>query len=105
VPLEKAHDYVFGYSIVYDVFYLLVPGFSIFREQDHAASVVVFSLVVLAAHEIAWLLDRRESPPERDESRLLWLARGHLGIAAVAFLVMVFPPSSRVMVRISGMCE
>ena len=51
-----------GYSIVYDVFYLLVPGFSTFREQERAASIAVFSLVVLVAHEIDWLLGSPRVP-------------------------------------------
>jgi hypothetical protein len=78
-----------GYSIVYDFFYVLVPGFNTFREQERAASIAVFALVVLATHQMAWLLNRREQPPGRDESRQVWLARGHLILTALVFLVMV----------------
>jgi hypothetical protein len=67
-----------------------VPAFNTFREQERAASITVFALVVLAAHQIAWLLDRRDQPPARAESRQVWLARGHLVMTALAFLVMVF---------------
>jgi hypothetical protein len=45
-----------GYSMVYDVFYLFAPGFNTFREQERAASLAVFALVVLAADQIAFLL-------------------------------------------------
>lgn len=37
-----------GGSIVYDLFYLLVPGINIFRQQERIANVMIFALVMLA---------------------------------------------------------
>ncbi|MBN2305577.1 MAG: YfhO family protein [Anaerolineae bacterium] len=48
-----------GNGIVYDAAYLVLPGVSFFREQERAASLAVFALVVLAAYQIDWLA----SPP------------------------------------------
>ncbi len=40
-------------SIVYDVFYLVLPGVSVFRLQEHMVFIVSFALAVLAADQIA----------------------------------------------------
>lgn len=47
-----------GKNVVYDVFYLVVPGFSTFRQQERIASIVVFSLVVLATYRLDLLLSK-----------------------------------------------
>ena len=78
-----------GASVVYDVFYVLAPGWSIFRQQERAAALVAFGVAVVAAHELDQLLDPDRAAFRADLRRLTWLARGHLAVAAVAFLVMV----------------
>ena len=74
-----------GHSIIYDLFYLIVPGFNIFREQERAASLVMFAMTVLATYQIGWLLNRRT--PRLEDRRFLWLARAHLILAAVTFVI------------------
>ncbi|MBN1564727.1 MAG: YfhO family protein [Anaerolineae bacterium] len=49
-----------GYSMVYDVFYVFAPGVNTFREQERAASLAVFALVVLAADQIRYLFAPRD---------------------------------------------
>jgi hypothetical protein len=83
-----------GHAIAYDLFYLVAPGFAVFRGQERIASITIFAVVVLAAFQIAWLLDRRDQPPDaaedRAEAHQFWLARGHLVITVLAFVVMIF---------------
>lgn len=45
-----------GGSIVYDFFYLIVPGFNVFRQQERAVAVVVFAWIVLACEHLNFLL-------------------------------------------------
>ena len=75
-------------SIVYDLFYSAAPGFNTFRQQERAAFVFSFALAVLAAHQVAWLLDKASEPGERRFTRL---ATGHLlaagGLLGVAVLL------------------
>lgn len=80
-------------SIVYDFFYSVVPGFSIFREQERAAYLVAFALAVLAADHLDWLLSRQalasgeaEPPEVRRFSRL---ARLHLAVTGGALLAAI----------------
>lgn len=76
-----------GNSIVFDAFYLVVPGFSIFRQQERIASVIVFALVTLAVYQLHWLLSEDEETG--DKSQVLrfysWLVYGY-----VAFLIGVY---------------
>ncbi len=44
-------------SVVYDFFYIAVPGFSVFRQQERVGSLVVFAVTVLAAYQVDWLMD------------------------------------------------
>lgn len=76
-----------GNSIVYDVFYLVAPGFNFFRQQERAASLVVFALIVLATDGLAALLRPGDALAEASGRRLRWLARGHLALTGSAFLV------------------
>ncbi|GIV80768.1 MAG: hypothetical protein KatS3mg051_0122 [Anaerolineae bacterium] len=76
-----------GNSIVYDLFYLVAPGFNFFRQQERAASMVVFSLVVLATGEIAALLRPGNTLTDTEGRRLRRLAAGHLVLTTSAFVV------------------
>jgi len=76
-----------GNSIVYDLFYLVAPGFNFFRQQERAASLVVFALVVLATDGLAALLRPGDALAGADGRRLRWLAGGHLALTGSAFLV------------------
>lgn len=88
-----------GYSVIYDLFYLLGPGVNTFRQQERAASLVAFALVVLAAYQLAWMLGQRDTLGQRealgqheispDLRRLRLIALGHLIISALAFLAVI----------------
>ncbi|NWF69811.1 MAG: YfhO family protein [Chloroflexi bacterium] len=43
-------------TIVYDVFYVFVPGVNIFRQQERAAALTAFALSVLATYELERIL-------------------------------------------------
>jgi len=75
-----------GNSIVYDVFYLVAPGFNTFRQQERAASLVVFAMTILATDQLASFLRNpgRDGP---NETRLAWLARAHLVLTATVFII------------------
>ncbi len=75
-----------GHSIVYDLFYLLVPGANTFRQQERAASLVVFALIILAAYQLDWMLSRRDSLPDKEDHLLRKIALGHLVVSVAAFL-------------------
>ncbi len=84
-----------GHSIVYDLFYVVVPGFNTFREQERAASLAIFALVVLATYQIDWLMTRRGENKEYGENdevdarRFRWVVLGHLILTGIAFGVIV----------------
>ena len=75
-----------GGSALFDLFYVLVPGWNVFRQQERAAVLVAFAVSVLATYELAALLD-----PERagQRARLVWLARLHLVLTALVFTAVV----------------
>jgi hypothetical protein len=50
-----------GGSIVYAFFYLVVPGFNVFRQQERAAAIVVFAWIVLACEYLTLLLDSADT--------------------------------------------
>jgi hypothetical protein len=75
-----------GDSIVYDFFYLVVPGFNIFRQQERIVSVVVFALVVLACEGLAGLNREAVFP-----TRIVY------GYAAFLFLVTVVVTAASVL--------
>ncbi|MBI5957971.1 MAG: YfhO family protein [Chloroflexi bacterium] len=76
-----------GSSAVYDFFYVFVPGFNMFREQERAASLAVFALVVLATFQLDRLFNSTTPAQDPDERRLVWLGRIHLGLAGAVFFV------------------
>ena len=72
-----------GNLFLYPVFYLLVPGFSIFRSQERAVLIMAFALAMLAGYSFAHLT-RRPAP--------VWLRRltayatvGSMALAAVGY--------------------
>jgi hypothetical protein len=74
-----------GDTFVYSLFYLLVPGFGLFRSQERAAFLLSFSVAMLAGYGMASLLSRPELAGVR---RLIhWSLLGTLGLAALAYLV------------------
>ena len=74
-----------GGSILYDLFYLVVPGFNVFRQQERAAAVVIFAWIVLACEHLSLLLDDQwdNDGPVRTFQRLLWGFCGLLAASAV----------------------
>ncbi len=78
-----------GNSVVYDVFYNIVPGWSIFRQQERAIALVVFAVVIIATYELSDLLDPDYRPDPEDAERLRRLASGHLVLSALAYLAYV----------------
>lgn len=87
-------------SIVFDLFYNVVPGFSVFRQQERIASVMVFALVVLAARQLGWLLGDasrgaswQDTPTDNADahSRRVygWLVYGYAAFLVMAYVVAV----------------
>ncbi len=74
-----------GGSIVYDLFYLVVPGFNVFRQQERAASVVIFAWIVLACEYLSLLFDDQtdNDGPVRTFERLIWIFCGLLLAGAI----------------------
>jgi hypothetical protein len=75
-----------GGSIVYDFFYLVVPGFNIFRQQERAAALVVFAWIVLACEYLTLLLDSRESE-ESTGRRFEFIIYGLCGVLFAGALI------------------
>ncbi|MGQ9586049.1 MAG: YfhO family protein [Anaerolineae bacterium] len=84
---------------VYSIFYLLVPGWNLFRQQERAAAWVVLAVAMLAAYGVAWLFRHPEvasgaNGPARIEKRVIhrlaqvfaWSALASLGLALVFFV-------------------
>ncbi len=72
-----------GNTFVYPLFYLLVPGFGLFRSQERAACLLSFSLAMLAGYGMTTLLGR---PMPAWLHRLIrWSLVGTLGLAALAY--------------------
>jgi hypothetical protein len=64
-------------SIVYDLFYVAVPGFSLFRQQERMASLISFALVILAMYQ----LQRHLQAEQTENNRLSDLAAGFVILA------------------------
>lgn len=74
-----------GKNVVYDLFYLLVPGFSIFRQQERIASIVAFSLVVLATMQVHVLFIGALA----DDLRERVVAVGHTIFTATVAIILI----------------
>lgn len=75
-----------GNTFLYSPFYLLAPGFGIFRSQERAAYVFSFAMAILAGYGASQLFDTMST---RVEKRVRSLNRG-LILAVVASLLLVF---------------
>lgn len=71
-----------GETILYDVFYVFVPGISLFRNQERIVIVAIFALVMLAVYGLQALLD------DTGTTRKAWLTRLASGYAVL--LVVIF---------------
>jgi hypothetical protein len=73
-----------GNTFVYSLFYLLVPGFGLFRSQERAAFLLSFSLAMLAGYGLASLLGQTKTTWLR---RLIhWSLLAASGLAVLAYL-------------------
>lgn len=80
-----------GNSIVYDVFYVFIPGADLFRQQERVIFLFSFALSVLAACQVDWLLYRdANEADEGDEKRFDWLVRGGLALSVAVLLNSAF---------------
>lgn len=89
-------------SIVYDIFYLFVPGMGIFRQQERFAFGVAVGLAVLAANQMQWLVNlyRSQEKGLLTETEVFYRSRfelvsyGHaavtVGLAALFIFIRVF---------------
>ena len=77
-----------GETFLYSPFYLFVPGFSIFRDQERLAFLVSFALAVLAAYGWCGCVRNAAGPTGRATwlSRAIgWLAAGGVGLTILFF--------------------
>ena len=72
-----------GNLFLYPVFYLLVPGFSIFRSQERAILLLAFALAMLAGYSFAHLTER--PAPAWLRRLATYAAVGSMGLAAVGY--------------------
>ncbi len=70
-----------GNSIVFDFFYNVIPGFSIFRQQERIASVMIFALVVLATSQLDWFYTTDTS-----HTHYRLFVYGYVGFLLVAYM-------------------
>ena len=82
----------FGKTLpLYQIFYLLAPGWRLFRHQERVIVWTVLALAVLAGYGSAWLASLRSSSPSQpageDDRLKRGLARGY-GFAALAALAL-----------------
>lgn len=74
-----------GETFFYSPFYLLVPGFSIFRGQERAAFIVSFALAVLAGYGFKYQIANGKSQISRFRSAVGWLLIGAIGLNVLFF--------------------
>ena len=82
-----------GETFLYSPFYLLVPGFSIFRGQERAAFIFSFSLAVLAGYGFkALVAATRSGISDHPQSRVPYLQQGvgWLLVGATGLVVLFF---------------
>jgi len=73
-----------GNLFFYPLFYMLAPGFQLFRSQERAVFLLSFSLAMLAGYGVdGWLSD---SFPRRLPRLTVALSLGALGLAAMAYV-------------------
>ncbi|NIV31487.1 MAG: hypothetical protein GWN58_18955, partial [Anaerolineae bacterium] len=72
-----------GNLFLYPAFYLLVPGFSIFRSQERAILILAFALAMLAGYGFTHLAKR--PAPAWLRRLAAYAAVGSMGLAAVGY--------------------
>lgn len=85
-------------TIVYDIFYLFLPGMGLFRQQERFAIGVSFGLAVLAAYQTNWFVQRNPSGQLQPLShlqnlyreRFQWLGFGHSALTVTVAGVVLF---------------
>lgn len=73
-------------SAAYGLFYLAVPGFNVFRQQERIAVLIVFALVMLAVEGMKWWLSASEAKrtPFTRAALAFSLITGAWGLAAAS---------------------
>ncbi|MEP7289040.1 MAG: YfhO family protein [Chloroflexota bacterium] len=85
----------FGHgTIIYDVFYNVVPGFSLFRGQERSAFVIAVSMSILAGLGIISLLQSGETTPRRYPLVLWGIAAAGLVLSAGLFVNWLIVPGT-----------
>jgi hypothetical protein len=74
-----------GETFLYTPFYLLVPGFSIFRDQERAAFVVSFALAVLAGYGFKHQISNQQTSNSKFQTVVGWLLIGAVGMVILFF--------------------
>jgi hypothetical protein len=74
-----------GETFLYTPFYLLVPGFSIFRDQERAAFIVSFALAVLAGYGFKSQISSQQTPNSKLQTVVGWLLVGAVGLVILFF--------------------
>ncbi len=74
-----------GESFLYTPFYLLVPGFSIFRGQERAAFLFSFALAVLAGYGFKYQMANAKWQMSKLRRVVGWLLVGSLGAVVLFF--------------------
>jgi hypothetical protein len=74
-----------GETFLYSPFYLVVPGFSVFRGQERAAFIVSFALAVLAGYGFKYQIANNKSQSSRFRSAVGWLLIGAIGLNVLFF--------------------
>ena len=74
-----------GETFLYSPFYLLVPGFSIFRGQERAAFMVSFALAILAGYGFKHQISNGKSQSSTFRSAVGWLLIGAIGLDILFF--------------------
>jgi hypothetical protein len=87
-------------SVVYDVFYLFVPGMGVFRQQERIVVGFAFGLAMLAAFQINWLANRPLAAEYEDETqtadndiyqkRYAWISYGHAILTVLVAALFIF---------------
>ncbi|MFQ3535863.1 MAG: YfhO family protein [Aggregatilineales bacterium] len=81
-------------AILYDIFYQLAPGFSLFRQQERAAYIVAIAAAILAAQGASDILEdtAREALPRRYVAIFLGIAAGALSFSIATFVEWLSAP-------------
>jgi hypothetical protein len=74
-----------GETFLYTPFYLLVPGFSIFRDQERAAFIVSFALAMLAGYGFKYQISSQQTSNSKLQTVVGWLLIGAVGLVILFF--------------------